>query len=109
MNFKDFFELQDYIRRYNALSVLEIGSVICWEEYHTQYHQSYDFLIRNTRRNYSIRLMLLASAGNKHRNSNLTFHEFGNLIDCYHCYDKILNKKLIIQESQDLLDNIQKC
>jgi hypothetical protein len=108
MNFKDFFELQDYIRRYNALSVLEIGSVICWEEYHTQYHQSYDFLIGNTRRNYSIRLMLLASAGNKHRNSNLTFHEFGNLIDCYHCYDKILNKKLIIQESQDLLDNINK-
>jgi hypothetical protein len=79
MNFKDFFELQDYIRRYNAISLLEIGSVICWEKRYTPYHQSDDFLIRNTLRNYSIRLMLLASAGNKHRDSRLTLKEFRDL------------------------------
>jgi hypothetical protein len=107
MNFKDFFELQNYIRRYNAISLLEIGSVICWEKRYTPYHQSDDFLMGNTLRNYSIRLMLLASAGNKHRNSRLTLKEFGALIDCYHRYEnKILNEKLILQESQNLLDNI---
>ncbi|MBD2104827.1 hypothetical protein [Leptolyngbya sp. FACHB-261] len=84
MNFKNFSELREFIRRYNSTSVLETGAKRCWQKWETQYSNPLDWLKGNTERNLAIRLMLLASAGNPYRRENISIRTFDNLINTYY-------------------------
>lgn len=86
-NFKDFFELRDYLRRYNALSILEAGTRVCWENWREEYETSLSWVGSNMRRNYALRLMLLASSGNYYRNKNITSQDFQDLLQTYYSWE----------------------
>lgn len=110
MNFKSFSELREFIRRYNSTSILEIGTKRCWQKWETKYSDPLDWVHGNAERNYAVRLMLLASAGNSHRNKYISIEEFDKLINVYHAWDKhtISDKIFLDKESESLLSSIQK-
>lgn len=87
MNFKKFSELREFIRRYNSTSVIEIGSKECWQIFEIPSTNHLDWVRKNTKRNYAIRLMLLASAENPHQNRYITAQEFIDLINIYDSLD----------------------
>src|SRR6478672_12740200 len=89
MKFEDFAELRQFIRRHNSISILQVGAQKCWEHWETNYSNlNYiDWLSSNIRRNYAVRLMLLASAGNPYRN-RISIEDFDNAIQGYYAWDK---------------------
>ncbi|WP_204141303.1 hypothetical protein [Halomicronema sp. CCY15110] len=109
MDFKSFSELREFIRRYNSTSVLEIGTNICWQKWTTKYSNSRDWVLGNAERNYAVRLMLLASAGNPHRQKNISVQIFDELINAYHNWDghTIADKQILKREIELLLNSIQ--
>lgn len=110
MDFKRFSELREFIRRYNSTSVLEIGTKKCWQKWETKHTNYLDWVLGNTERNYAIRLMLLASAGNPHRQKNISAHIFDELLDAYHNWGKhtISDEHILEGEAHLLLSSIQK-
>ena len=110
MDFKRFSELCEFIRRYNSTSVLEVGTKKCWQNWEVKYSKPLDWVLANAERNYAVRIMLLASAGNPHRHQNINTHEFDNLINAYHNWDghTISDKSLLEEEARVLLDFIKK-
>ena len=110
MDCKSFSELRELIRRYNSTSVLEIGSQKCWQKWQTLYSTPDDWLHGNTKRNYAIRLMLLASAGNPYRHNDISVKEFESLIDAYYKLDEhtISDTRILDQESESILSCIKK-
>ncbi len=109
MNFKSFSELREFIRRYNSTSVLEIGTKKCWQNWETKYSNPLDWVNGNAERNYAVRLMLLASAGNPHRNENISVQAFDNLINAYHNWGghTISDKRILEEEAEVLLSSIE--
>jgi hypothetical protein len=109
MDFKSFFEFREFIRRYNSTSVLEIGANKCWQKWEAKSSTS-NWVFGNTERNYAVRLMLLASAGNPHRHDNINVQMFDNLINAYHNWDKhtISDKRILEEEENTLLGSIKK-
>lgn len=111
MDFKSFSELREFIRRYNSTSVLEIGTKKCWQRREAKHSNpsDWDWLFSNAERNYAIRLMLLASAGNPHRRENMSVQMFDNLVNAYHNWDghTISDKRLLEKEVKVILDSIQ--
>jgi len=83
MEFKSIKELREYLRRYNSNSFLEVGTSVCWQEWQNGGPRISRLgrVKKNYRRNYALRLILLASAGNPYRNQAITFQEFESLID----------------------------
>ncbi|MCY7278844.1 MAG: hypothetical protein LH702_35185 [Phormidesmis sp. CAN_BIN44] len=58
----------------------------------------------NAERNYAVRLILLASAGNPHRHENVSIQEFNNLINVYHNWDgHTISDKQILEEEVRIL------
>ncbi|MBD2004554.1 MULTISPECIES: hypothetical protein [Cyanophyceae] len=114
MDFKSFSELREFIRRYNSKSVLEIGTKKCWQNWETQYSKPYskpsDWLHGNAERNYVVRLMLLASAGNSYKHKNVSAEEFNTFINAYYQCDghTISNKCILDEEAEALLKSIHK-
>ncbi|MBD2743853.1 hypothetical protein [Coleofasciculus sp. FACHB-1120] len=110
MNFKSFSELREFIRRYNSTSVLEIGTKKCWQIWETQPSAPVDWVKRNAERNYAVRLMLLASAGNPHRRENISVQAFDNLINAYHNWSghTISEQYLLEKEAEVLLSSLTK-
>jgi hypothetical protein len=109
MNFKNFAELREFVRRYNSTSILEIGTEKCWQKWGTEYSQSLDWSRSNAERNYAIRLMLLASAGNPYRNGSISIEAFDNLINAYHNWDghTISDKRILNEEAEVILSSVQ--
>jgi hypothetical protein len=109
MDFKSFSELREFIRRYNSTSVLEIGTKKCWQNWETTYSTSLDWLKGNTERNYTVRLMLLASAGNPHRREKISVQAFDNLINVYHNWNghTISDMRILEEEAEVLLSSIK--
>jgi hypothetical protein len=106
MNFKSFSELREFIRHYNSTSVLEIGTEKCWQKWETQYSNPLDWVYGNTERNYAVRIMLLASAGNPHRRGNITTQGFDNLIDAYHNWGRhTISDNHVLEEEVKILQN----
>lgn len=110
MDFKQFSEFREFIRRYNSTSVLEVGTKKCWQNWEVKYSKPLDWVLANTERNYAVRIMLLASAGNPHRHQNINTHEFDNLINAYHNWGghTISDKRILEEEARVLLDFIKK-
>jgi hypothetical protein len=110
MEFKNFLELRQFIRRYNSTSILEIGAKKCWQKWETKYSNPLDWVRANTERNYAIRLMLLASAGNSYRHRHISVEEFDKLINTYHSWDKhtISDANILDKESNSLFNSIIK-
>jgi hypothetical protein len=108
MDFKSFSELREFIRRYNSTSVLEIGTDKCWQKWGIQYSNPLDWVHDNTERNYAVRIMLLASAGNPHRSENINTQGFDNLINAYHNWGghTISDKHILEEEVEILLSSI---
>jgi len=108
MDFKSFYELREFIRRYNSTSVLEIGTKKCWQKWETKYSSSLDWVHSNTERNYAVRLMLLASAGNPHRSEKISVQTFDNLIHAYHNWGghTISDKRILEEEVNIILSSI---
>jgi hypothetical protein len=109
MNFKSFSELREFIRRYNSTSVLEIGTKKCWQIWETKHSAPLDWVKGNAERNYAVRLMLLASAGNPHRRENISVQAFDNLINAYHNWGghTISAQHLLEEEAEILLNSIK--
>ena len=60
----------------------------------------------NTERNYAVRIMLLASAGNPHRRKNINAQEFDDLINAYHNWDRhSISDSRILNEEAEALSN----
>ncbi len=110
MDFKSFSELREFVRRYNSTSVLRIGTERCWQKREVKYSSSLDWLYGNIERNYAVRLMLLASAGNSHRHENISVQAFNDLINAYHNWDghTISDKHILEEEVKVLLSFILK-
>ncbi len=110
MNYKNFTDLQDDIRRYNSTSILEVGSKICWKLWEDGYLNPDHWLNVDANRNYAIRLMLLASGGNPHRQKNISYKEFIDLINVYHnlTLRTISDQNILDQEAQSISDSIKK-
>lgn len=110
MDFTNFSELRDFIRRYNSTSVLEVGTKKCWQKWETQPLSPLDWLADNIERNYTIRLMLLASAGKPHRHKNIDIEIFDALVNAYHSYNghTISDQLILDEEAKVLLISIQK-
>jgi len=110
MDFKQFSEFREFIRRYNSTSVLEIGTKKCWQNWEVKYSSSLDWVLANTKRNYAIRIMLLASAGDPHRHENINTHIFDNLLNAYHNWNghTISDERILEEEEKVLLDSIKK-
>ncbi|MEH2400354.1 hypothetical protein [Nostoc sp.] len=110
MDFKSFSELREFIRRYNSTSILEIGANKCWQKWETKYSDPLDWVLSNTERNYAVRLMLLASAGNPHRHRDISVETFDSLINAYHSWEHhtISDKRILDKEAEALLSSIQK-
>jgi len=109
MDFKRFSELREFIRRYNSTSVLEVGTKKCWQHWEVSYSKPLDWLLANTDRNYAVRIMLLASAGNPHRHQNINIHEFERLVKSYHNWDghTISDTHILEEEARVLTDLIR--
>ena len=109
MEFKNFLEFRDFIRRYNSTSVLEIGSQKCWQNWPGKYIDPLDWLRDNVERNYAVRIMLLASAGNPHQNGDITLQKFNELINVYHEWGQhtISEKISLKEEVETLLSSIK--
>jgi hypothetical protein len=106
MDFNSFSKLREFIRRYNSTSVLEIGTDKCWQKWETKYSNPRDWLFGNIERNYAVRIMLLASAGNPHRSKNITTHELDNLINAY--YEggwHTISDQLILEKEVEILSS----
>ncbi|GBE90652.1 hypothetical protein [Nostoc cycadae] len=108
MDFKSFSELREFIRRYNSISVLEIGTQKCWQKWETQYSDHIDRSHSNTERNYAVRLMLIASAGNPHRREKISVQTFDNLIYTYHNWGghTISDQRILEEEVNIILSSI---
>ncbi len=74
----------------------------------TEYLNPLDWLRSNIERNYAVRLMLLASAGNPHRHENISVQVFDNLINAYHSWDghTISDSRILEEEVEVLLRSI---
>jgi hypothetical protein len=109
MNFKNFAELRDFIRRYNSTSVLEVGTRKCWQIWETEYSNAENWVYGNTQRNYAVRLMLLASGGNPHRSKKINTQEFNNLISAYHNWNghTISDRRILDEEAEAVFNFIQ--
>lgn len=109
MDFKSFSELREFIRRYNSTSILEIGTKKCWQNWETKYSTSLDWVNGNAERNYAVRLMLLASAGNPHRRENISVQAFDNLINVYHNWNRhtISDRRILEEEAEVLVSSIK--
>jgi len=107
--FQNFSELREFIRRYNSTSVLEIGTKKCWQKLETKYSNSLSWVLGNAERNYAVRLMLLASAGNPYKQKNINAKVFDELVDIYHNWSKhtISDKHILEEEAEILLCSIQ--
>lgn len=106
MDFKSFSELREFIRRYNSTSVLQVGTERCWQKWGINYSNPLDWLNDNIERNYAVRLMLLASAGNPHRRENISVQEFDNLINAYHNWKgHTISDKHILEEEAKILSS----
>ncbi|BDA76277.1 hypothetical protein CAL7716_104430 (plasmid) [Calothrix sp. PCC 7716] len=109
MIFNNFTELRNSLRVYNSNSILDIGSKICWQISENQYSEPLAWLLDNAKRNYAVRLMLLASAGNPHRHKNINSQEFENLINVYHNWGEhtIAYPDILDKEAETILESIQ--
>ncbi len=96
-----FSELRQFIRRYNSVSVLDIGARECWGEWSKKRTNPIDWNRGNTKRNYAVRLMLLASTGNSYRRGEIVPQKFDELINAYYGYDghTISNGQLLEDEA----------
>ncbi|ANV86565.1 hypothetical protein [Picosynechococcus sp. PCC 7117] len=110
MDFKQFSEFLQFIRRHNSTSVLEIGTKKCWQNWEVRYANPLDWVLANTERNYAVRIMLLASAGNPHRHQSMDTHVFDNLVNAYHNWDRhtISDRRILDEEEKILLNSIMK-
>ncbi|MDF5731960.1 MAG: hypothetical protein PUP92_29145 [Rhizonema sp. PD38] len=110
MSFNNFTELQNSIRTYNSNSILDIGTRICLQISETQYSEPLIWLQDNAKRNYTVRIILLASAGNPYRRKNINFSEFNNLINVYFSWKQhtIANPHILTQEAEAIFESIQK-
>ena len=88
MNLQNFLEFQNLIRTYNSKSILQTGTDVCWEISETKYLEAKAWLNDNARRNYTIRIILLASAGNPYRSNKINYHDFNKLIYAYFNWNK---------------------
>lgn len=112
MNFTNIAELQNYVRTYNSISILKLGSQRCWQIWTGDKNQFLDpsiWLKNNASRNYIIRIILLASFSNPHRNKNITLHEFNDLIDNYYNWGghTIAYPNILDQEAEIIIENIK--
>jgi hypothetical protein len=110
MNFKNFAEFREFIRRYNSTSILEIGTERCWRISEITYENSLDWVRSNAERNHIIRLILLSSAGNPYRSKIIDLDMFNNLIYAYYDWDShtISDQSILAQEVKIILDSIKK-
>lgn len=110
MSYKTFADFSDSIRAYNSTSILEIGTQQCWKIWVTQSSDPQTWVINNAFRNYAIRIILLASAGNPHRRKNISIQEFYDCINNYFSWDghTIASPDILDNESEILLESIRK-
>ena len=107
MKFNTFSELREFIRRYNSTSVLEIGAKRCWQIWEAKALSSSDWVSSNAERNYAIRLILLSSKGNPHRQGKIDVQRFDELINVYHNWDKhTISDKEFLKREAILLYNL---
>ncbi|EPF20231.1 MAG: hypothetical protein EWV58_08105 [Microcystis aeruginosa Ma_MB_F_20061100_S19] len=108
MEFKSIKELREYLRRYNSNSFLEVGTSVCWQEWQNGGPRisPLEQAIKNSRRNYALRLILLASAGNPYRNQAITFQEFESLIDVlFNCPNHTISDKTLLDTEAEYTFN----
>jgi len=113
MILKNISELREFIRQYNSTSVLKVGANKCWqnwETWNTKYSNPLNWLQGNVERNYTIRIMLLASSSNPHRHGDISVDEFNKLINAYHNLNDhtISDKRILNDEAEILLCSIKK-
>jgi hypothetical protein len=108
MNFKNFSDLREFIRNYNSTSVLEIGTKKCWQKWETTHTDPLGWLRDNIERNYIVRIMLLASAGNPHRHAPINVQHLDNLINPYHSWNghTISDERILEEEAKVLSGSI---
>lgn len=109
MSFSDLIELKEYLRKYNSHSILKMGTNVCWDKFNNwRGKTSFEWLQHNIIRNISIRLILLASAGNHHRQAYITETDFNKLIEKYFGWDNhtISNSHLLDKEAYEIARNI---
>ncbi|MCE2698795.1 MAG: hypothetical protein PX483_07780 [Nostocales cyanobacterium LE14-WE4] len=109
MNLQNFLEFQNLIRTYNSKSILQTGTDVCWEISETKYLEAKAWLNDNARRNYTIRIILLASAGNPYRSNKINYHDFNKLIYAYFNWNKhtIVYPDILEQEAETIWKSIQ--
>ncbi|MEA5551881.1 hypothetical protein VB713_13090 [Anabaena cylindrica UHCC 0172] len=109
MSYNTFTDFINSTRSYNSTSILEVGSQQCWQIWPTQHHEPLNWLQDNALRNYSIRLILLASIGNPHRRNNVSIQNFNNLVDVYFNWDKhtIAYSHILDQEAENIVECIK--
>ncbi|MDB9426712.1 hypothetical protein PN437_17775 [Microcystis aeruginosa CS-564/01] len=108
MEFKSIKELREYLRRYNSNSFVEVGTSVCWQEWQNGGPRisPLEQAIKNSRRNYALRLILLASAGNPYRNQAITFQEFESLIDVlFNCPNHTISAKTLLDTEAEYTFN----
>lgn len=110
MEFKSIKELREYLRRYNSNSFVEVGTSVCWQEWQNGGPRISRLgrVKKNSRRNYALRLILLASAGNPYRNQAITFQEFESLIDVLSNFANhtISDKTLLDTEAEYIFNDL---
>jgi hypothetical protein len=104
-----FSDIRDRIRRFNSTSVLQIGSNACWQSWEADSSSSSDWTRFNASRNYVIRIILLASAGNPHRHRHINEREYNNLVQDYYSWKghTVMNDTILEEEATSLLASIQ--
>jgi hypothetical protein len=110
MDFNHFSELIQFIRRYNSKSVLETGTQKCWQIWESPHSNPHEWLIANGQLNYALRIVLLSSQGNPHRNLSMDTHTFDRLLNDYYSWSghTISDNKILDNEATVLLDSIKK-
>jgi hypothetical protein len=110
MEFKSIKEFREYLRRYNSNSFVEVGTSVCWQEWQNGGPRISRLgrVKKNYRRNYALRLILLASAGNPYRNQAITFQEFESLIDVLFNFANhtISDKTLLDTEAEYIFNDL---
>ncbi len=104
-----FSDIRDRIRRYNSTSLLRIGSNECWRNWEAESSSPLEWTRLNASRNYTIRILLLASAGNPHRRRHITDREFYGLIQDYYRWEghTLTDDNILEEEANSLLASIR--
>ncbi|BAZ33236.1 hypothetical protein NIES4074_57460 [Cylindrospermum sp. NIES-4074] len=100
----NFSELQDSIQSYNSKSILEIGTLMCWQIFYSQQNrQDLHWVLYNAKRNSAIRIMLLASMGNSHLEENILLQDFE---DFTYIFLNPKNQNILFQDAEKIVECI---